>query len=443
MSDIVYTKGAVDASFVKFDGTNLVQAGVPIPNANASTIALDTDGTPFYSPVGTSAVALDTDGNPYVTGAAVYLTADSAAATYTTLATAQTITAQHSFQNGLKVGSMVMQPYPNDPTGTVMAQFGLFAVGPITIYNDSPSGRATRIPFGLTLDINGATLDPGGKGADKVGSQLNVNFHGDFTNETTIGATDAPFLWGADDFITSGSAANDLKGITDFWGRETEIHLASPGAALNTFKALHTETAIESTAVGTHVGIAIGHHITNQVINGSPAGTTVDTWHGLLIDPPTQATDNYAIFTGGQTKSRFGGDILMNADPSQPHSLNAYYGSLIGKTVQIGQPTDLTSAARLNVKTVADSDVGAWIAGRGAQSGDLTRWGLDTTVITRIDSSGRLVLNNPIARGEVPDAGLSNGELSFSVDATTGAMKLNIKGKDNGGTIRRATIALA
>lgn len=363
--------------------------------------------------------------------------------TFASLATAQTVTAQHSFQNGIKFGSMAMQPYPNDPTGTVLAQFGLFMTGPVQIYNDSASGRATRIPFGLTLDINGATLDPGGKAADKVGSQLNVNFRGDFTNETTIGATDAGFLWGADDYITTGAATNDLKGITDFWGRETEIHLGAPGAALNTLKGLHTEAAVESTAAGAHVVAAMGHHITNLKINGSPAGTTVGTWYGLLIDAPTQASTNWGLYVNGQSPSGFNGDILMNPSSGEPHTLNAYWGGLVGKTVQIGQPTDLTNTARLNVKAAGDTDVVAAFAGRGAQSGNLTTWGLDSFVLARIDHGGRLVLNNSLSKGEVADAELNTGDLSFWVDATTGAMKLNFKGKDNGGAIRRGQIALA
>jgi hypothetical protein len=77
-------------------------------------------------------------------------------------------------------------------------------------------------------------------------------------------------LGGRDDYVGEANrvdcirflaASGDLNVIKNLFGRLMEVHVYTPGAALDTIKATSSELAIESSTTDAPVGTAIGHHV--------------------------------------------------------------------------------------------------------------------------------------------------------------------------------------
>ncbi|GAB2888887.1 hypothetical protein [Nocardioides pacificus] len=165
----------------------------------------------------------------------------------------------------------------------------------------------------------------------------------------------------------------------------------------------------------------------------------------LDISSPTQGTDRYALRKTGTAKLLFGGNTRMSLATTQ--LLHAYAGEVRSRKVSVGGVAVVTQGginvagdvAMLTVQSNPDSDVVAHLKGRGTQAGELLRMGRDAAVGTRFDMRGRFIQAKTVAP---MDADLANGELSIYVDATSGAMKLMIKARDAGGTLRTGSVAL-
>src|SRR5664280_1072199 len=268
------------------------------------------------------------------------------------------------------------------------------------LYIGGGAGSVPRSPFGVVIDINGSTLDGTGL-VDKVGQQTNVKFTGNFSGEAGFGAADPGFVWLANDFQTTGTAAGDCTGLTDLTVRLIEAHAMAPGINLNVLQALQVEAHLEPSATGGHIANLYGISII-----APRNGGTIDNAYGLHIDSPTTATNNYSIFVTGSAESVFYGPITL---------IN-----------------------RLAVKSSADGDVVAQFRGRGGQTANIVEILHDGygQPAARFSNLGVFVQSYPMAPA---DSSLVNNECSMWIDGTSGAMKVWFKGRDNGGTIRTAS----
>lgn len=218
-----------------------------------------------------------------------------------------------TFTGTLRVGASATPPqiieYPTGYPGAPTFQFRDH------VYVNKRLGVGTeaapRIPFAVTQVIDGSTLTTDGLG-NKVGSQLNVIFQGGFSAEAGYGAPDPGFLFGANDFFLTGTSAGAVAGVSDFWGRLSEVHLRTPGASINNTYGLIGESNIDASAVGASitgwmVSIKGGAPVNNAGITVANAATL-----HLSSPAPSAATNAYTIYANGTGANFFGGKITAD-----------------------------------------------------------------------------------------------------------------------------------
>lgn len=181
---------------------------------------------------------------------------------------------------------------------------GLFITsGVITSSLGVGSEFSARNPSPVAVTIDGSTLD-GTHLGDKVGHALTAVFEGGFSAEGGRGLVNPGWLWGANDFVVSGTTSGDLAGIQDLQGRLTEVHCQSPSATLNTLTGQQVEAKVSSTATSATVVDmyslrVVGPRVDNGVVTNA---------YGLLVTQPTTTgsgsitTTNKALFVGGDTQ---------------------------------------------------------------------------------------------------------------------------------------------
>jgi hypothetical protein len=177
---------------------------------------------------------------------------------------------------------------------TRLVECDLMAVGS----NTSPRHL---MPIGLTMD--GSTFTGATPNADKVAQPLAVTFKGGFANEVALGQVNPGWLWGANDFVVTGTASGDLAGIEDLMSRLTEVHCYAPGAALNTLTGLQCEAAMDSPG-GTAVNVYALRVIGSRIRNG-----TVTNAYGAYITEPS--LDGGSV-TGIRRSLHVDGSTLFN-----------------------------------------------------------------------------------------------------------------------------------
>src|SRR5439155_228568 len=100
-----------------------------------------------------------------------------------------------------------------------------------------------------------------------------------------------------------------------------------------------------------------------------------------------------------------------------------------------------TSNIRLYGATIAAATIGLYIKGATSQTGDLIQINSVTpTILGRFNKDGYFMTRLHAAPA---DADVATGELAIWFDQTIGATKAMFKGKDSGGTVRTATVAMA
>jgi hypothetical protein len=124
-------------------------------------------------------------------------------------------------------------------------------------------------------------------------------------------AADHNFLFAANDFFTTGTAAGDLSGIDNVYGRLMELHIYTPDVTLGTVKATSSEMAIEASATGATIGTAMGHHV-KAIVNRS--GATITNAYGLYVEAAGAgtATNSYALYVADGGKTRIGGATVIH-----------------------------------------------------------------------------------------------------------------------------------
>lgn len=162
-----------------------------------------------------------------------------------------------------------------------------------------------RLPINFSPTFDGSALTNTNL-ADKVAMQNTVLVKGDFTNETTWNVSSARHIFGANDFVRTGSADGDGKGIKNLYGRLAEVHVYAPNLPMDKIYGFQTEVHVEPSATGSTVVDAVG-----LLVLGGRGGTSIANRWGIKIEDQSGAQNSWAIETIGAAPSRFGG--LVNA----------------------------------------------------------------------------------------------------------------------------------
>lgn len=291
-----------------------------------------------------------------------------------------------------------------------------------------------RIPVNFAIEMDGSLLTNSHL-SDKVAFQNTVVFKGGFSGEAARALSNPGWLWGANDFIVTETASGAISGIDDMRARLTEVHIGSPNANLNTLYALQVDTEIDSTATSAVVDDMGGLYV-KAPNNSAGGGVTVTNCATIRFGSPNVGTNKYGLLQEGEAKNQFQGDILMNNDPSAPHTMNAYEGTVRALNALVGPTASgdagFTAVARFNVKSKADGDIVSHFAGRGGQTADIMRIATDTTIKSRFDKGGRLGIRVTSAPA---DGDVANSEAVLYVDDTAGNPKVMAKCKDSAGTV--------
>lgn len=163
-----------------------------------------------------------------------------------------------------------------------------------------------RLPINFSTTMDGSALT-NEQPVDKVVFQNTVTIKGDFTNETTWAMPSASHIFGANDFVVTGSAAGDAAGITNIYGRLSEVHVYAPGRTMSQITAFQTEAHIEASATGTNVTSLVAIQVKAPRNAG---GGTLTNAYGIKIESPTVGTNRYAIHSSGVAAARFGGAVI-------------------------------------------------------------------------------------------------------------------------------------
>lgn len=199
-----------------------------------------------------------------------------------------------------------------------------------------------RTPFIGKVVIDGTTLgNEATDGTHKIGQTNVVTFTGGFTAEASRGVADPTFAWGANDFVITGTNAGDIAGLTNLWGRLSEVHLRSPGTTITDVFGLVGQANVAPEGTGTTVTGWLASLVATGPINHP--GATVANAASLYVTSPAAGagTNRYAIYQGGDAPSRFNGQFTLNA--------GAVIGGGAGTFRVTGAPPPNTQAAAAGV----------------------------------------------------------------------------------------------
>jgi hypothetical protein len=298
--------------------------------------------------------------------------------------------------------------------------------------NSEPSPRN---PISQNITIDGSTLD-GTYLNDKVGGNLSVTFKGGFSGEVGFGASSATFLFGANDFITTGPLAGAIAGSANIIGRLTEVDILTPDAALNRAVGFQAEVNYYGATAGGTIAQAISlYAVEPRWKSGAAAGAFTEA-HSLYIESPTRGTLNRAMTVNGTAESFFGGAIKTNSK-----NIDAQDGILSAKSIVAGVAGS-GAQGRLTVLSNADTAlVSTFQQFSGSQSGDMARWATSGgTPLSRVSGQGFIMTRRNAAPA---DGDLASGEMAIWLDSTNGAAKFMVKAKQADGTVRTGNVALA
>jgi len=167
-----------------------------------------------------------------------------------------------------------------------------------------PGGRAgnPRLPVNGAVEIDGAVARSGT--GDKVGYSFAATIKGGFVNDS---GANPQFAWGSNDYTDTGTARGDLDGLDTLYGRETELHLQTPGATIGRMTGLQVDCGVSPQADMASVSTMIGLYV-SAVAKEAPTAN-VDKAYGLYIDGPTAGTMNEAVHVVGSTSLVGGLDV--------------------------------------------------------------------------------------------------------------------------------------
>lgn len=297
------------------------------------------------------------------------------------------------------------------------------------LYVNTPGTAALRQPFQTNANIDGSKLTGSGL-LNKAAHALGVNFYGGFTHEGDYpGLPDPYFLFGANDYILTGTSAGDIAGVTNLWGRLTETHNRTPGSDLADQRSLVVQAYID------HASAHSDQVITFNSSGASGIGST-DLAINAYFESPVIGTTRWNIYAAGGAESYFEGHINL-ADKT----LNTHNGAVSTKLLIVtddgGIPGGVAHATFRTEASLGAVDIIA----NASQTADL---------FFARESGGtkrfRLTKNGTIVTsiGSAPaDADLVANEMAFWFDHSNGAAKLMLKGRTADSTIVTGQVALA
>ncbi|MHA7171096.1 hypothetical protein ACX801_23390 [Arthrobacter bambusae] len=208
-----------------------------------------------------------------------------------------------------------------------------------------------RLPFNVSVTLNGSALT-NATGGDKVISQNTATIVGDFTNDIKWGLSSASFVFGANDFVQTGSADGDAKGIRNIYGRLSEVHVYAPNLPMDSVVGFQAEIHLEAGATGTTVTNAYGI----LVKDGRDVPGGIANRYGVKIESPTTGTNKWALYTSGTAPSSFGGNVTLNDTSGSSGLMMARSLTLTNSKVKTA------GQARLTIYQASTGDIGAVIA---------------------------------------------------------------------------------
>lgn len=206
-------------------------------------------------------------------------------------------------------------------------------------------GSDRRQPFQGNVVLDGTALanHPTPK-SNKVGQVNAVRFSGSFVGEGALGMPDPGFGFGANDFVTTGTAAGDGAGMTAYYGRLSEFHVYAPGADVATVKGLAGEANIGPGATDAHVGTLISVEALGPRVRAGNADLAV----ALRVTAPTTEgagtidaaygiyADGAAYFATGLVTANAGllaaGNAGLRSIATTPNAQAAPVGAYLGVT---------------------------------------------------------------------------------------------------------------
>jgi hypothetical protein len=202
----------------------------------------------------------------------------------------------------------------NDASNTLNAAVtsgeGATYTGNKTINGRFGVNKATSVkqPINMGATLNASTVS--GSTDDKICIELSGNLTGDFTSDS---GSNPGFAWGMNGFFTTGSSANDGKGLTDVIGGLVEMCVQTPaGTTFPVLRGFQAEAAFFGASAGATVTQMESMRVSApKRKDGATAGTATNVY-GLFIEDTTAynvgATNRWSLFVEGGI-SRFQGRV--------------------------------------------------------------------------------------------------------------------------------------
>jgi serine/threonine protein phosphatase PrpC len=159
-----------------------------------------------------------------------------------------------------------------------------------------------------------------------------------------------------------------------------------------------------------------------------------------------------AVITTLSGNPNFSGAPTLSASPATADNSTALATTAFVKAqayAPLASPafTGTATANILRVQSGTANDISLWSDGHIylGSLGDTNAYRSVTNSVPRLTTDNYLFAKGPVitSRTSAPaDADLAAGELAIWFDKTTGAAKLMVKAKDNGGTVRTGSLAL-
>lgn len=305
----------------------------------------------------------------------------------------------------------------------------------LVVFGNNPGLLAAdpRQPFQVNNVIDGSTLDGTTFGSDKVGFVLDVTFKGGFSAEAGFGVADPAFLFGADDFIITGTAAGDLAGISDLFARISEAHLRTPAASLAHLTGIQGQANVDAAAT-----ISGGAYAVKGIAAVTVTGATVGDLFSVYAQAPTVAggstvTRARALFADGM--SQFTGD-LANSSGSGAPSKGAYLGiagsGAVGLELSNGVNSDNFSISNDQGGNVSFALAGTAVLATISKTGKI---GTPGSVSAGTSATGTNVAATPNAQGAAKGAYLGrNSGGTVGVELADGTTSFRLA-NDSAGSI--------
>lgn len=288
-----------------------------------------------------------------------------------------------------------MSGFPGSYVSSTASQVGMFG-----------STGTVRIPWAAQPGVLGPAAVASGT-SNVACVSFDPSLKGDFTG---IGGSDPGQAWGLDLFATvgDGTAANDVKGLTNITGGELELDVLNTTGTINVARGGMAGVFLFGAAAGATITQAEGFRASAPDRVAGATGGAITNAYSLFVEAPTiGSASNFSLFCAAGAPARFGGTVQFGADLE--------FGPLGYADLRAGYTT--TDGARL----VLDSNTGG-LYGSGNMILDLNKAG---SSFAMRDSANALATvhqfgkDGSVALGAAGSFGSGAGPMVFLANSTT------------------------